>query len=135
MASTTRSLYIIDSFLAGFKGVAPYVYNASRREITRVKDSLITGLAVQYYEVAILNGKGSWWAPTAAASMKNLAWPDPVVPVLAEGNGIWTQLYGESALRPQNLFWWIPDTVLSTLPITPAINQGQLSGSWPPIAP
>lgn len=132
--TTTRSLFIIDSFLGSQKGVLPYLYDAANKGLKLVT-SQFTQTALQFYEASIIDGEGSWWIPTAPVSLRPVFWQDPIVPLEASGSGIWQAPFGEQAMRSQDLFWWIPNRALSELPITPAINKGTLSGDFPIAGP
>lgn len=129
--TTTRSLYIIEAYLGAVSGIERYLYNADQRTFEAVKDTLFGDGALLFYEVAIITGNGSWWAPTAASNLRPRTWPEPIVPLNGSGSGIWLELFGKSVVRPQNLLWWIPAKVISGLPIRPAINEGTVSGDFP----
>lgn len=135
VSSTTRSLFILDKYLAELPGVDPYLYDDANRSFERFKGEPLSSVAIQYYEVAIINGEGSWWAPTAVNALRFQDWPSPIVPLDAEGEGIWTQIYADSVVRPQNLYWWLPDAVISQMPVKPSINQGTISGDFPVTGP
>lgn len=128
--TTTRSLYAPETFLAAYKGIAAYTYDASDRSFM---EAAVTPseAALQLYEVAIIDGQGSWWAPTAPLTTRPQSWPAPVLPLEASGSGIWTTVFGDTVYRPQTFFWWIPGKVLSQIPIQPTINQGTVSGDFP----
>jgi len=129
--STTRSLYILEAFLGAIPGIGRYLYDAGQRTFEAVKDKDFGDGAILYYEVAIITGSGSWWAPTASANLRPRHWPDPIVPLNGSGSGIWLELFGSSVVRPQNLLWWVPAAVISELPIRPAINEGSIAGNFP----
>lgn len=129
--TTIRTLYAPDSYLSRVKGIGAYTYSDSNRTFEKATPISVGTSAVLFYEVSIVDGEGSWWAPTAPQSLRHQDWPNPVVPISGSGDGVWTTLFGEDVVRPENFYWWIPESVLSQIPIRPAINQGSLSGNFP----
>ena len=133
--STTRSMYLPESWLIGLSGVKVYVYDPDERSFTLQKKDAAGAAALLFYEVSIIDSSGSWWVSTAPQSLRPLAWPLPLISLDAQGAGIWTQVYGETVLRSENLYWWLPEVLHPSLPLTAATNQGTINGSFPITAP
>lgn len=134
----TRSLYILDTILAGWAGVGAYLYEAGTDATTLVTGYPYTGMPYNFFEVSRVPEQGSWWLPVVPAEEAPHAWADPHyggVSDLTATGAITTQTGGQPIVRPLKLYWWVPSTTLASAPYVPAGSAGTVLGSFPSKAP
>lgn len=139
----TRELYTLDSTLLGWPGAGFYKVDVGGGTATpiayRSHDK-----AYQYYEVSLIEGRGSWWLATAPRSLMPAEWlkddfggvEELQVKWSEHPSGIWTRAGGEAVLRPVSALLFIPQDALGQQQLyVPAIVAGQIKGSFPTFAP
>ena len=137
----TRSLYIPDTELIRWKDVGVYLYEADQNTVTSLSSFSPTGEAFQFYEVSVVEGKGSWWLPTVQSSATPSSWKEDRLggteDLVASGEGIWTIDDNEKMVRPTKMFWWLPEQILGSTDASnvPSINTGKISGPVPTLEP
>lgn len=129
--SVSNTMYVPESWLGNVSGVTLYIYDSDERTFQKVDKPTFNDTAMLFYQVSVINGTGSWWVPSAPQALKPDNWPLPIITLSGSGDGIWTSIYDQSVLRPQNLYWWIPGSLMPRLPYQPSSNQGTLDGDFP----
>lgn len=134
----TGSLYLPESVVAAWPGTAVYVFDASRGTLVQAADYVPAGSPVELYEVAELEGVGTWWLATAARDAAPPSWAQPghggVVALDATG-AIPTSIDGQPVVRPGALWWWVPDGAIGQSPYTPSVVDGGVKGPAPTTPP
>ena len=62
-----RALFVTDIAITSGKDAGVWLYDAAKNSLTAASISS-TGYAFQFYEVAVIDGKGSWWSPAVLNS-------------------------------------------------------------------
>lgn len=139
MNPTTRSLYLPDTLLQSW-GAGVYLFDSGAKTTTSVSGWQPTGLAFNFYEVSVIEGKGSWWVPTAPMNLAPPAWLNDayggVEALQASGTAIWTQAGGQQVVRPTQLVWWLSESALGASPYVSFTEApGNVVGPFPQIEP
>jgi hypothetical protein len=136
---STRWLFLPDTQWSAWNGAGVYWNNGPGTAPSPLAYTP-SGQALQFYEVARVAGHGSWWLPVSAAATAPTAWSSSnfggVVPVQAQGSGIWTSEAGQARVRPATALWWLPREVLASSPVfVPGFVLGTLVGAFPNVSP
>lgn len=133
----TRSIYMPEKTLMEMEGVAIYLFDATTGATTEVTNYSPGPNAIQYFEVSVIDGQGSWWTATAPVNMTPLSWNNTawggIAGLSVKGPGIWSKEGENRMIRHSQLFWWIPLSLLRrpNFPLVPAQNQARIRGAFP----
>ncbi len=137
--SQTRSLYVLDSTLQGWHGVAVYVCHDGKVPPA----ALPWNPSVQaflFLEVSVVDGRGSWWLPTTTRPLIPQTWYADsfggVEDLEVEGHALFTRSGGQPMLRPAQALWWLPEETLGrNQQYIPGLAAGRVLGRFPTLEP
>ena len=134
----TGTLYLPESVVAAWPGTAVYLFDARHETLVQAAAYVPAGSPVELYEVAELEGVGTWWLATAARDAAPPSWALPVnggVSALTATGAIPTTIDQQPVMRPTALWWWIPDGANGASPYTPSVVDGGVTGPAPLVPP
>lgn len=136
---STRSLFLPDNALGGWKGVGVYLYDSDAGTLTPATGYPFSGLALQLYEVSVVGTQGSWWLPTSPESTMPQAWSSDQYggfeALESTDAAIWTTVQSQPVVRPSEIYFWIPAATLAAAPNAPQEARGKVKDSPPQTAP